>query len=294
MKRDLQPFTYLVFITFLSFSFSIAAQAQVTNYASLPYYEGFESGVLDNNWYKVSSIATGRIKIWPSDTLVWGGDTAMAFAGAKFLGMDMPTAGTYNLNEAWLGLNTVGFSGLYLSFSWSDWNDENSPEDGIYISDNGGATFTKVIDLLGENNPDLNWVSYNFNLDSINQVHGLNYGPNYVIKFQQYDNYYLGGGNDGFLFDEIAVGPVITATKAISKKAFQVYPNPVENELNILGQNVNAGLTVNIINTMGQKLSSTAFAVHEPVKLNLDLPSGVYFVEIITPKTIEVKEFIKK
>ena len=131
-----------------------------------------------------------------------------------------------NLNEAWLGLNTQGASSLFLSFWWSEWNDETSPEDGVYISSDAGVTFTKVLDLMGGSNTDLNWVYYNLNLDSINLVHGLSYSPNYVVKFQQYDDYYMGGGNDGFLFDEINIAAVVTSAHELSKNEYNLFPNP--------------------------------------------------------------------
>lgn len=272
---------------------NLSSKAQVTNYASLPYYTGFESGVIDSNWYTTSSMPAGRIKIWPSDTLIWGGDTAMAVAGDKFLGMDMPTGGTFNLNQAWLGIDASGFSGLYLSFWWNDWNDETSPEDGIYISADAGVTFVKVLDLLGGSNPDLNWVNFNLNLDSINLVHGLTYTSNYVIKFQQYDDYYLAGGNDGFMFDEIAVGTVITSTKKVWQSNINIFPNPTENELNISGLNALSNTVCNVKNSLGQIVFTHHFNNVQNIKINPDIEAGIYFVEIINNNEIIVKQLVK-
>jgi hypothetical protein len=294
MKMKITFLTKTLIICSVIFLNSNISMAQLSNYASLPYYTGFENGVLDSNWYTVSSMPAGRIIIWPSDTLIWGGDTAMAVVGDKFLGMDMPTGGTLNLNQAWMGINAAGFSGLNLSFWWNDWNDETSPEDGIYISNDGGINFTKVLDLLGGSNPDLNWVYYNLNLDSINNVHGLTFSASYVIKFQQYDDYYLAGGNDGFMFDEVAVGPVITSLKNGDSKQINLYPNPAQEVLYISGLNPNSNTRVNIKNTLGQ-LILTEFTNGLPnMSLNLGMIPGVYFVEIIDNSGIVVKEIMKK
>jgi len=281
-------------LTLLLTGFTFIAQAQVFNYGSLPYYQGFESGVLDSNWYTTSSIATGRIIIWPSDTLIWGGDTAQAYAGDKFLGMDMPTSGTLNLNEAWLGLNTQGASSLLLSFWWSEWNDETSPEDGVYISSDAGVTFTKVLDLMGGSNTDLNWVYYNLNLDSINLVHGLSYSPNYVVKFQQYDDYYMGGGNDGFLFDEINIAAVVTSAHELSKNEFNVFPNPTNGQLSISRANDKSTVKINVLNNLGQNVYANSFAPYLPINLDLNLDAGIYFVEILSNNSNVVKQIVIK
>lgn len=294
MKLNLQLIRTSITLSFCILLITNSAYAQLTNYATLPFHEGFETGVLDSNWYKTSSMPAGRIKIWPTDSLTWGGDTAMSVAGNKFLGMDMPTGGTFNLNEAWLGLNTTGASNLFFSFWWSDWNDETSIEDGIYISQDAGITFVKVFDLMGGNNPDLNWVYYNFNLDSINLAHGLNYGPNYVIKFQQYDDYYFAGGNDGFLFDEINIEAVVTGSKELANSNFNVYPNPSSGQVFIGNQNNVEKVTIHVMNSIGQILSTQTFLNQNSIEINLNVEAGLYFLEIISAEGKELKQIIKK
>lgn len=294
MRQNLQLHgKQMIILCFLTLS-SIYSRAQVTDYASLPYHQGFESGVLDSNWYKISSNPNGRIKIWPTDSLNWNGDTIMSVAGTKFLGLDMPTGGVFNQNQVWLGLNTVGASNLAFSFWWSDWNDELHPDDGVYISSDAGITFVKVLALDGGSNPDLNWVHYNLNLDSINLANGLTYTATYVIKFQQYDDYYFAGGNDGFMFDEINIEPVITSAQELSATKFSIYPNPAAGQLFITNVNEKEAVQVNVLNTLGQHVISQTFAPATPTHLNLDIDAGIYFVEIITNNKREVKQFIKK
>jgi hypothetical protein len=294
MKIKLHSISSIFLFTFIFLHSTTYSSAQPTNYATLPFHEGFESGVLDSNWYKTSSNAAGRIKIWPTDSLIWGGDTAFSVAGNKFLGMDMPTGGTFNLNEAWLGLNTTGASNLFFSFWWSDWNDETSPDDGIYISQNAGVTFVKVLSLMGANNPDLNWVYYNLNLDSINLAYGLNYGPNYVIKFQQYDDYYFAGGNDGFLFDEINIEALVTGNQDVLSKSFSVFPNPFNGEINISNTNKSESVSINVLNALGQNILSQTFNNQSLIKLPLEVEAGLYFLEIISENNRQVKQIIKK
>ncbi len=208
----------------------MSLQAQVTNYAVPPYCNSFESGTLDAHWYTTSSGANGRIQIWDSQTLTWGGNTATAFSGENWLGLDNDPGGTYVTNEAWLGFDMTGQSNLRFKFKWAEWNDETEAVDGIFISDNGGTTFTQIINLQGGNYTDLAWQSFNFDLDSINTVHGLSFTSTYVIKFQQYDNYYFAGGNDGFLFDDIFVGNGCSDCSGVLETACTNYTVPSGDE----------------------------------------------------------------
>ncbi|MCB9232516.1 MAG: T9SS type A sorting domain-containing protein [Bacteroidia bacterium] len=197
-------FTSFLLLFALLFTF-FTSQAQVTNYASLPYSTGFESGVLDPNWYTTSSGPGGRIQIWNSSTLTWSSITAMAHTDSLWLGMDNSPGGTYVTNESWMGLNLLGYTNVRLTFWWAEWNDESEPEDGVYMSDNGGTTFTKVLNLPGANYTDLQWYYFNLNIDSLAAIYNFNLTANFVVKFQQRDNYYFAGGNDGHLYDDILV-----------------------------------------------------------------------------------------
>lgn len=174
-------------------------------YAPVPYSTGFESGTLDASWTIASSQSGLNIEIIQTGVLTWSGQTAYSHTGNYFLGMDYEIGGTYNLNTADLHLNTAGSSALRLQFWWAEWNDETETQDGIYVSDNGGVSFTKILDLNGAATTDLSWNYFDMSLDSVNTLYGLNYTSNYIVRFQQYDNYYFAGGNDGFLFDDISV-----------------------------------------------------------------------------------------
>lgn len=64
-------------------------------------------------------------------------------------------------------------------------------------------------------------------LDSINTVHGLTFSAQYIIRLQQYDNYYFAGGNDGFLFDELRVySTCVSTSSSISPLSCDSYTAP--------------------------------------------------------------------
>lgn len=183
---------------------SVDLSAQVTNYAIIPYNTGFETG-LDANWATQTSAPGGRIRPHQTGILTWSTFTAVSHMGQYFLGLDDSIGGAFNTQEAWMGLNLAGAQNVNLNFWFAEWNEETHVQDGIFFSDNGGTTFTKVLDLNGPDYIDLQWYNFNLNVDSICTANNLTLSPTFVVKFQQHDNFYFAGGNDGFLFDDIAV-----------------------------------------------------------------------------------------
>lgn len=263
--------------------------AQPTYYAPVPYYTGFENNAIDSNWYTSSSLAGGRIQVWSNSSFA----SAATPNGNYWLGMDIaPPAGTYILNDAWLGLNALGASNLHLRFWWSEWNDETEPQDGIYLSNDGGTTFTKVIDLNGASFTDLTWRSYDYNLDSMNTAHGLSYTANYVIKFSQYDNYYFSGGNDGFLFDEISIDQPTSIRKIASDKLV-IYPNPATSQLHVnFGKTLDFA-SIKIKNMLGETISEHEYKNCSTAAIKLDAETGIYFLELTSKEGVQLIKFSK-
>ena len=294
MKRNLQKSFKFLLSGMLFLLLEQVSTAQVTQYATIPYSTGFESGILDNNWYKTSSVAGGRIRIWQSDTLIWGGDTAIAHSGSKFFGMDAQTGGIFNRNESWMGINTSGQTNLHLRFWWTDWNEETDTLDGVFISDDAGVTFSRVFAIAGASFPDNSWNYVDLNLDSINIVRGLSYNATYVIKFQQYDNYYFAGGNDGLMFDDISVSSIPTGVEEYSKTYFSVYPNPSNGLITIQSELGNEPFTLEIKNTLGQLISTAYYQNTNRVNIELKEAPGVYFVELIANNKRQKVSLVKK
>jgi len=160
-------------------------------YASLPYSTGFEAGALDEYWITVLG-AEGRIQVTTANT---------PHSGSYHLTMDDHTnGGSYSQNEAWLHVNLAGKSDVDLTFWWKEFSDETHTQDGVYFSDNGGSSFTKVYDLTGGSTT---WQEIALDVDALSAANGLSLTGTYVIKFQQYDNY--GITTDGMAFDDVSV-----------------------------------------------------------------------------------------
>ncbi|RMG70876.1 MAG: PKD domain-containing protein, partial [Chloroflexi bacterium] len=165
----------------------------VGSYATLPYSTGFEGG-LDQYWTTQSSNSYGRIQTTSANS---------PHSGTSHLVMDSNTNGNYVTNEAWLRLDLSGESQVDLSFWWKEFGDETHSQDGVYFSDNDGATFVKVQDLNGQSYTNNSWTQFNLDVDQLAGSNGLSLSSTFVIKFQQYDNYRA--TTDGHAIDDISV-----------------------------------------------------------------------------------------
>ena len=182
----------------------ISVSNPASTYASLPYSTGFEGGSLDQYW-TVYTGTVGRVQVTSANT---------PHSGGYHLTMDCTVNGTYSQNEAWLKLNLSGESQVDLDFWWKEFGDETHTQDGVYFSNNGGASFVKVLDLNGASYTNNTWQNFTVDVDAAAAGAGLSLTSNFVIKFQQYDNYVI--ATDGFAFDDISVagGPAGTAPTA--------------------------------------------------------------------------------
>lgn len=161
-----------------------------SSYAALPYSTGFESGALDQYWSTRTSAPEGRVQVTSS----------FAPRGAQHLTMDVSANNNFSTNEAWLQLNLAGETQVQLRFYWKEFTDENNAEDGVFLSDDGGATFTKVYDLV---NGPATYSQVSLDLAQLASANGLSLTSTFVVKFQQRDNYTI--ATDGFAFDDVEV-----------------------------------------------------------------------------------------
>jgi hypothetical protein len=158
--------------------------------AKLPYNTGFENG-LDNCWVTSSSTEYGRIQVTTNYN---------PHSGNKHLTLDVSDRNKWNENRANLFLNLEGETNVELSFWWKEFGDESHSQDGVYFSDDGGNNFCKVYSLIDNNG---SWQEINLDVNQLANSCGLSLTSTFVIKFQQYDNYYI--TYDGFAFDDISI-----------------------------------------------------------------------------------------
>ncbi len=256
-----------------------------TIYASIPYSTSFENGIYDN-WITLSSNQYGRIITTKENN---------PHFGEKHLTMDVNSNGHYCLNEAKLYLNLEGLYNLNLEFWWKDFNDEYNSSDAIYFSDDNGKNFKKVLQLNPTNNSN-NWEKITINIDSAATMNGLYFSNNFVIKFQQYDNYKI--PTDGFAFDDIQIYKKYKLTKpkeignnsdiSYSYFLYDNYPNPFNSITNIkYSLSKTCKVKILIYNSLGEKIVTLVNKLQPAgiyvIPFNaINYSSGIYFIKLIT------------
>lgn len=177
-------------------------------YATLPYFNDFENGSMGTSLAR--SFADATMQPITEASLPSG-----IVAVAEGIGHDSnyglkigkACEDGYNANAVDLHLNLENESNVVLSFWLRDFNEETDPQDGLFFSDDHGATFFKVLDFEAGL-----WCNQYGKFPSIDigklaAEKGLSLTAGFVIRFQQYDDEDFSGSNtiDGFYLDDIQV-----------------------------------------------------------------------------------------
>ncbi len=159
--------------------------------AAFPFYDGFELGVLDPVWTSYTT-GDGRVRVEPS----------YAHSGAYSLQLDDAVAEGYSHAAATLTIDLSGQSNVYLDFWWQDLNNEEHPEDGVFVSADDGANWYKIFAFTPGSTGYQRQV---LDLTAAATGHGIALNDHFQIRFQFYDNWYL--PSDGYAIDEVQVRP---------------------------------------------------------------------------------------
>ena len=259
-------------------------RAAPSPYAPIPYSTGFESGSFDSFWSQISSTSMGRIRV-----------TGLQNPNGSYQAImdEDGTCGPHTKNELWLqlDLSTAINSPLYFSFKWKEFGDETNSADGVYLSDNGGKTFVKVLDMTYA--PYNVFQNVNLYLTGLILQHNLSYSSEFVIKFQQYDECPI--NTDGIAIDDVDVWEFNLEETGVfgglqeqggtENAPFNLFPNPARKQIT-LETNAETGSRsdVFIFNMQGQKVleRKVDFSTTGRQELNIsDLSAGSYLITIV-------------
>lgn len=116
--------------------------------------------------------------------------------------------------------NLAGANDVALTFWVRGHADENDPEDGVFISDDGGQTFAQIYDP-----PSGTWTPYeevSLNLSDAAANAGMVFTQAFLIKFQSRDNFAIAEPpftSDGYSYDDICL-EAIAAHATVSPDNF--------------------------------------------------------------------------
>ena len=115
----------------------------------------------------------------------------------------------------------------------------------------------------------------------------LTFGSNSILEGS-----FTTGINGTYYFGDITV---LSTNDFNLNNGFSIYPNPVNNELNIMYKNDNLPTSASLHNMLGQVIFTKAINSENDLKINTsNLSKGMYFITIKTEVTNQTFKFLKK
>jgi hypothetical protein len=173
----------------LGVAFERDVSLEILPVATLPFFDGFESGSFANYW---QTAGTGNYRLQ-----VTTGNTP--HSGAYHATFDDSVANTsYSRNELTLAIDLEGYQNVTLTFWAKSFNDEpHAPASSTFLShaDFDGGGYQRRRSTLVRGSGLTHFTSANtydpftVDLDAAIAAHGLSYNSTFRIRFNQYDNY---------------------------------------------------------------------------------------------------------
>lgn len=162
-----------------------------------PFFDDFDGGALAAHW-TVAATGAGRVTV----------TTDYGPLGSHHAVFDAATAGVDSVASITVQLDLAGQRGVGLRFRHKELtlngvtgSDENHPEDGVFVSEDGVA-FQRI--LLLNDGPAQYGVHF-LSLDDAVAALDLEYTSAFRVRFQWRDNF--SAPDDGMAFDVIEIGP---------------------------------------------------------------------------------------
>lgn len=168
---------------------ALFAAGSAQSVAGLPYYDGFESGVLGPEW-SVTTQGYGQVQVTSANG---------PFVGTSHVTIDTTQDGFTAHASLILAVALEGLTDVSLSFAHREYGDEPDPEDGLWLSADGVHYFMAFPLDAGTQT----YTVYNLDLDAAAASLGLPLSTPFYLRFRWKDNFSI--PTDGFGFDEIFV-----------------------------------------------------------------------------------------
>ena len=152
------------------------------------FYDGFESGDLTAGGWTTATTNDGRVQV----------NTYDPYAGSYSALLDSAVDGSYSIASIVKAIDLSSEPQVYLSFWWHEYSDENDADDGVFLSDDSGATWCNIFSF---NDGPGAYAYESIDLTAAAGTCGMTMGANTQIKFQFYDNFSI--PTDGYTSDEV-------------------------------------------------------------------------------------------
>jgi hypothetical protein len=166
--------------------------------AVLPFRDGFESGILGKSWIEAAD-NEGRVRI----------ESLYPYLGNYSLLLDDSIAeGDYSHASGSLFVDLSDHKDVRLSFWWREFDDEDHPNDGVFISDDYGATWSQAFSFNGSTEVFTHTI---IDLDSTASAAGMTLNNHFLVKFQFFGNFPI--PFDGYAIDDVQINTLVGPLK---------------------------------------------------------------------------------
>lgn len=155
--------------------------------ASIPFTDNFESDTFDSAVWITNMANNGIVEI----------NSDNPHTGSKNAYLGQKTNGSATAELA-LAIDLSNTSDAFLDFWWRA--NSNTTNGGIYISDNGGASWTEIHNL--NQNPQT-FRHEIINISSAASANGLNLNANFQIRFSYFAIFNNAPANDAYIIDDL-------------------------------------------------------------------------------------------
>jgi hypothetical protein len=218
----------------------VCVYSKAAVYATLPFCDDFESGQLGDTWKWRFANETTTLEDFPTKPSNYVGVNSGYGYNSNFavlLGKrcdDGPVSNALDLH-----LNLAGYTQAELNFWVQNYNDGTDVDDGIYFSNNGGATFEKAVDFEPSAWGNQYFQPPPLDLDMLATNIGVPFTDKFVVRFQQHGSYDFnnnGGNGDGFVLDDVCITEMPNAANDLLafSEFTHLYPNPAYSTLSIV------------------------------------------------------------
>ncbi len=274
--------------------------------ASIPFYEGFES---------VSTLTAPDWYVYNTNGNTWEVTNASAATGNKAIRIQnfgQPTGNVDELTSRNYDLSDTSITELTLTFKYAYRKTTNADNDNlkVFTSSDCGENWimrrTLSASTLCANNPAVSstWTpsSSDFKTYHVTNISSSSWTENFKFKFQ----FNSGGGNNLYIDDiNLYAGAQsdtpVTASLQENANIQQVslYPNPTENELQLLFHSVGANtLQMKITDVFGKTVQQNTLKSNDGSNVVFidtnELAAGTYMIHLSGAGGQQVFKFVKK
>jgi PKD repeat protein len=189
------------------------------NLSQEEFFDDFETGLFNDSWAWNFADATSTVITNNEVTSPIGIVSIEQGGGADdskgvVMGRRCDEDGIFTTNALDLHLNLSNQGDVAMTFLLADIYDGTDDDDGIYFSDDGGDSFSKVFGFDFSNAPNRSFVEYQLSISDLATANNLTLTDQFVVRFQQRgEDDFFGSSEtiaDGIYLDSVYVTGTIS------------------------------------------------------------------------------------